>query len=351
MRNVLIAAAVGFFASLLGTPVAIRVFRAWGWGQRIREDGPKGHMEKMGTPTMGGVVIIGSVAAAYVVARLALGGEFTAAGMAVIGLMIGLGVVGFADDLIKIRRRRSLGLNKTAKLLGQLVIALLFAFVAVKAANIPTTLTFVRDTGINLGLFFFIWVYLIVAAAANGVNLTDGLDGLASGSCALVLAAYVVIGFWQFRHTCGLPISGPACYPLELGQSLDVALVAAGGMGATAGFLWWNAAPARIFMGDTGSMALGGLLAGLAIMTETQLLLLVLGGLFVLEVTSVIIQVASFRTTGRRVFRMSPIHHHFELLGWPEFTVVVRFWIICGLAVAIGLGVFYADFLRQGGIT
>ena len=351
MRNVLIAAAVGFFLTLLGTPVAIRVFRAWGWGQRIREDGPKGHMEKMGTPTMGGVVIIGSVITAYVVARLFLEGEFTAAGLSVLGLMVGLGAVGFADDLIKIRRRRSLGLNKTAKLVGQLVIALGFAWLAVHAANIPTTFTFVRDTGINIGIGFYLWVYIIVAASSNGVNLTDGLDGLASGSVAMVLAAYVVIGFWQFRHPCGLPIGGPACYPLQLGQSLDVALVAAAGMGATAGFLWWNAAPARMFMGDTGSMALGGLLAGLAIMTETQLLLLILGGLFVLETTSVIIQVISFRTTGRRVFRMSPIHHHFELLGWPEFTVVVRFWIIGGLAVAIGLGVFYADFLRQGGVT
>jgi phospho-N-acetylmuramoyl-pentapeptide-transferase len=349
VRNVLIAAAVGFFLTLLGSPVAIRVFRAWGWGQRINEDGPKGHMEKMGTPTMGGLVVIGSVVAAYAVAAFMLG-TFTAAGLGVIGLMVGLGAVGAADDLIKITRRRSLGLNKTAKLAGQLVVALAFALVAVKGAHIQPTLTFVRDTGVNLGLFFAIWVYVIVAASSNGMNLTDGLDGLASGSAALVLAAYVVIGFWQFRHACG-SIGGPACYDVDGGQSLDAALVAAGGMGATAGFLWWNAAPARIFMGDTGSMALGGLLAGLAIVTETQLLLLILGGLFVLETTSVIIQVISFRTTGRRVFRMSPIHHHFELLGWPEFTVVVRFWIICGLAVAIGLGVFYADFLREGGIT
>jgi phospho-N-acetylmuramoyl-pentapeptide-transferase len=265
--------------------------------------------------------------------------------------MLALGIVGAADDLIKIRRRRSLGLNKTAKLIGQLVIALAFAYIAVHIAHIPTTLTFVRDTGVNLGIFFYIWVFIIVSGESNGVNLTDGLDGLASGSVALVLAAYVVIGFWQFRHACGSPFAGPACYPVNLGQSLDLALVAAAGMGATAGFLWWNAAPARIFMGDTGSMALGGLLAGLAIMSETQLLLLILGGLFALETMSVMIQVASFRTTGKRVFKMSPIHHHFELLGWPEFTVVVRFWIVCGLAVAIGLGVFYADFLRQGGIT
>jgi phospho-N-acetylmuramoyl-pentapeptide-transferase len=351
VRNVLIAAAAGFFFCLLGTPVAIRLFRAWGWGQRIREDGPKGHMEKMGRPTMGGIVMIGSVTAAYILARLISGGQFTAAGIATVGLMILLGLVGAADDLIKIRRRRSLGLNKTGKLIGQFVLALVFALVAVKAANIPTTLTFVRDTGVNLGIFFAIWVFVIIAASSNGVNLTDGLDGLASGSCALVLAAYVVIAFWQFRHTCGTVPPIAACYTVDGGASLDLALVAAGGLGAAAGFLWWNAAPARIFMGDTGAMALGGLLGGLAIMTETQLLLLILGGLFVLETTSVIVQVISFRTTGRRVFRMSPIHHHFELLGWPEFTVVVRFWIICGLAVATGLGVFYADFLARGGVT
>jgi phospho-N-acetylmuramoyl-pentapeptide-transferase len=350
MRNVLVAAAVGFFLCLLGTPLAIRLFRAWGWGQRIREDGPKGHMEKMGTPTMGGMVIIGSVVVAYVLARIASGDPPTAAGVAVLGVMIGLGIVGAADDLIKIRRRRSLGLNKTAKLVGQLVVALAFTYVVVHGAHIATTLTFVRDTAINLGLFFYLWVYLIVSGTSNGVNLSDGLDGLASGSVALVLAAYVVIGFWQFRHSC-VPFAAPACYQVSGRQALDVALVAAGAMGAIAGFLWWNAAPARIFMGDTGSMALGGLLAGLAITTETQLLLLVLGGLFVLETTSVIIQVASFRTTGKRVFKMSPIHHHFELLGWPEFTVVVRFWIVNGLAVAIGLGVFYADFLRRGGVT
>jgi phospho-N-acetylmuramoyl-pentapeptide-transferase len=164
-----------------------------------------------------------------------------------------------------------------------------------------------------------------------------------------VLAAYVVIAFWEFRHSCELPLSRRFCYDLGVAQTLDLAVVAAGLMGAVAGFLWWNAAPARIFMGDTGSLAIGGLLAGLAIMTDTQLLLLILGGLYALITTSVIVQVVVFRLTGRRVFRMAPLHHHFELLGWPEFTVIVRFWIIAGLAVAFGLGLFYADFLARGG--
>src|SRR5207249_5746478 len=163
------------------------------------------------------------------------------------------------------------------------------------------------------------------------VNLTDGLAGLASGSSALVLAAYVIIAFWEFRHSCSLVSHPSACYHIPLGAALDVAIVAAGAMGAVAGFLWWNAAPAKIFMGDTGALALGGLMAALAVLTETQLLLLVLGGLYALVTTSVIIQVAAFRLFKKRVFRMAPIHHHFELAGWPEFTVIVRFWILAGL--------------------
>ena len=183
---------------------------------------------------------------------------------------------------------------------------------------------------------------------ANGVNLTDGLDGLASGASVLVLAAFVIIAFWQFRHACGA-VTALACYGVDPSTMLDIAVVAAAMMGAATGFLWWNAAPARIFMGDTGSLALGGGIAGLAILTSTQLLLVVLGGLFVLETTSVIMQVIAFRGFRRRIFKMAPLHHHFELGGWPEFTVIVRFWIIAGLAAALGLGLFYAEFLSKGG--
>jgi phospho-N-acetylmuramoyl-pentapeptide-transferase len=192
-------------------------------------------------------------------------------------------------------------------------------------------------------------VFLILASSSNSVNLTDGLDGLASGAAILVLSAYVYIAFWQYRHVCGALLVVDACYPVGVNAALDTAIVAGGAVGAVAGFLWWNAAPAQIFMGDTGALALGGLIGALAIVTSTQLLLVVLGGLFVLETTSVIIQVIAFRGLGRRVFRMSPIHHHFELAGWPEFTVIVRFWIIAGMCVAIGIGLFYADFLAQGG--
>jgi phospho-N-acetylmuramoyl-pentapeptide-transferase len=343
---ILVAGAVGLLASLLGTPVAIRVFRRWEWGQHIREDGPQGHLEKMGTPTMGGLVFIASMVAAYLAARVRT--PFTTAGMAVLGVPIGLGVVGFIDDLIKVRHQRSLGLSVTTKIVGQAVVAILFTLVVLKLSHVDTDLSFIRDTGLKLGLAFYVWVFVMIAASSNGVNLTDGLDGLASGSAALVLAAYVIIPFWEARHPC-FPIAAPACYDVRAVPSIDVAIVAAGAMGAVAGFLWWNAAPAKIFMGDTGSLALGGLLAALAIITDTQILLLVLGGLYALETTSVILQVAGFKLTGRRVFRMAPLHHHFEVLGWPEFTVIVRFWILSGLAVAFGLGLFYADFLAKGG--
>lgn len=347
MTPILIAAAAGLLVALLGTPVAIRLFRLWGWGQRIREDGPQGHLEKMGTPTMGGIVIIGGMVAAYLVARLRT--PFTDRGMAVLAVAVGLGIVGGLDDLIKIRRQRSLGLNKTTKIVGQALVAVGFGLVAVHVSGVNTELSFIRDTGLRLGIAFYIWVFIMVAASSNGVNLTDGLDGLASGSTALVLAAYVIIPFWEARHSCSISPPVAACYQIGVLPALDVAIVAAGALGAVAGFLWWNAAPAKIFMGDTGSLALGGLLAALAIMTDTQLLLLILGGLYALETSSVIVQVAAYRLAKKRIFRMAPIHHHFELLGWPEFTVIVRFWILAGLAVAFGLGLFYAEFLARGG--
>jgi phospho-N-acetylmuramoyl-pentapeptide-transferase len=343
---ILIAAGIGLSVTLLGTPLAIRFFRVHGWGQRIREDGPHTHLEKMGTPTMGGTVIVGGIVAAYLVTRVFRG--FTWQGFAVVIAPIGFGVIGFLDDYIKVRRRRSLGLSKTGKIVGQAIVAVAFTWIAVALADTSTELSFIRGTGLDLGVLFFLWAFLMLIATTNAVNLTDGLDGLASGSSVLVLIAYVFIAFWQFRHPCSVGL--PACYPVDIDGGLDTAIVAAGGMGATAGFLWWNAAPARIFMGDTGSLALGGLLAALAIVTNTQLLLIILGGLFVLETLSVIVQVVAFHTVRRRVFRMAPIHHHFELLGWPEFTVIVRFWIVTGLAVAFGLGLFYADFITRGGI-
>ncbi len=351
MISILIAGALALAVTLLGTPVAIRAFRVWGWGQRIREDGPHTHLEKMGTPTMGGIVILIGLVAGFVASRITFQ-RLTPAGLALMFAAVGFGVVGFLDDFLKVRRRRSLGLSKAQKFLGTAIVSVIFALIVMHYSadtGTSTELSFIRSTGLHLGAFFAVWAFVILTSSSNAMNLTDGLDGLASGASTLVLAAYVFIAFWQYRHTCA---GGPpqACYPVDIDAMLDTAIVAAAMMGAATGFLWWNAAPARIFMGDTGSLALGGLLGALAITTNTQLLLVILGGLFVIEAMSVILQVISFRGFGRRIFRMSPIHHHFELAGWPEFTVIVRFWIVSGLCVAVGLGLFYVDFISRGGL-
>jgi phospho-N-acetylmuramoyl-pentapeptide-transferase len=344
---------VALVVSLLGTPWVIRLFRRQGYGQEIREDGPSSHLAKRGTPTMGGTVIIVATLLGYFISHLALRRGFTASGLLVLMVMTGLGGVGFLDDYIKIRKQRSLGLTARTKASGQIVVALAFGLLAVRFKNaqglLPasTYISIVRDSNLSIGLVLFPFLALvIISATSNAVNLTDGLDGLAAGTSAMVFGAYVIISFWQFGNKCdGHVVNG--CYVVR--DPLDVALVAAAAMGACFGFLWWNASPAKIFMGDTGSLALGGAFASIAIVSRTELLLFVLGGLFVIETLSVILQVAGYKATRKRIFNMAPIHHHFELAGWPETTVIIRFWIISGLAVAFGLGLFYADFLSHGG--
>jgi phospho-N-acetylmuramoyl-pentapeptide-transferase len=350
--SILVAAAIGLAVTLLGTPAAIRAFRLWGWGQRIREDGPRTHFEKMGTPTMGGTVMLAGLVLGFLASRTTTQ-RFTVTGVSLVFAAVGFGVVGFLDDFMKVRRQRSLGLTKTQKFVGTALVSIAFAVLITHFSGetgTSTNLSFLRPTGLALGFLFYAWAFLVLTSSSNAVNLTDGLDGLAAGSSALVLSAYTFIAFWQFRHTCALLNGAGGCYAVNGAELQDAAIAAAAMMGAAAGFLWWNAAPARIFMGDTGALALGGLFGALAIVTNTQLLLVVLGGLFVIETASVIIQVISFRGFHRRLFRMSPIHHHFELAGWPEFTVIVRFWIIAGLCVAVGLGLFYADFIARGGL-
>ncbi|MGY1845079.1 phospho-N-acetylmuramoyl-pentapeptide-transferase [Modestobacter sp. SYSU DS0875] len=358
MKSVLVAAAFGLVISILLTPLAIKAFRRHGFGQEIRDDGPQSHLAKKGTPTMGGTVMVLATVGGYLIAHLFLidqpGRGVTATGLLLLFLLIGLGTVGFLDDYLKIRYRRSLGLNKTAKLVGQLVIGVTFAVLALiqddqGAAVATTAVSFVRDIApLTLPAFLFVaFAYLFIAGFSNAVNLTDGLDGLAAGCSAMVFASYVIISFWQFGHDCATELVD-GCYTVR--DPLDVTLVAAAAMGACLGFLWWNTSPARIFMGDTGSLALGGLMAGLAIVTRTELLLVVLGGLFVAVTLSVVIQVGFFRATRRRVFRMAPLHHHFELAGWAENTVIVRFWLVTGMAVAFGLGLFYADWLSFAGL-
>jgi len=350
--SILVAAGVGLAVTLLGTPVAIRAFRVWGWGQRIREDGPHTHLEKMGTPTMGGLVILAGLILGYLASRVTAQ-RFTVTGLALVLAACGFGAVGFLDDFMKVRHRRSLGLTKLQKFGGTALVSVAFAMLVTNVGDsgISTNVSFVRPSSIELGAFlFYVWSFLVLSGSSNAVNLTDGLDGLAAGTSILVCSAYVFISFWQFRHTCALLSGASGCYAVNGVDLQDAAIVAAAMMGAATGFLWWNAAPARIFMGDTGSLALGGLFGALALVTNTALLLVIVGGLFVVETLSVILQVISFRGFGRRIFLMSPIHHHFELAGWPEFTVIVRFWIVGGLCSAVGIGLFYADFIARGGL-
>lgn len=345
MIALLTAGVVSFFTALLGMPILIGWLAARGIGQPIRTDGPQSHLKKTGTPTMGGIAIVVAAVAGYVAPHVVAERlPFSRRGLLVVFAFVGAAAVGLADDWIKITRKRSLGLNKRAKIAGQFGVAITFASLAIWWARIDPVLGFTRPQRpgwvLPVGLWIAVMV-LVVVGASNSVNLTDGLDGLAAGSSVYAFAAYTVMGFWMFRHF--------AEYRIE--RALDVAVVAASMVGACAGFLWWNAAPARIFMGDVGSLAIGSALGAIAVVTYTPLLLPVVGGLFVMETLSVILQVFTFRLMGgRRIFRMAPIHHHFELRGWPETTVIIRFWILGMIAASLGLGLFYADFIRLGGV-
>ena len=349
MIALLMAGGLSLAVSLVGTRFLIEWLRAHQIGQPIREEGPQGHQTKAGTPTMGGLAIVAGAVVGYTVAHLRSRVVFTRSGMFVLLLVVGAGMVGFLDDWIKITRARNLGLNKRMKVLGLLTVALLFGWACVQFTGVHTTLSFTRydsfATSSLLDIDFgkvgwVVWSVLLIMAMTNAVNLTDGLDGLAAGSSLFAFAAFTVMGFWAFRNY--------EIYDVE--HALDLAVVSAAMLGGCTGFLWWNAHPAKIFMGDTGSLAIGAGLAGLGLTLSTTLLLPIVGALFVVETLSVIIQVASFRGFGgRRVFRMAPIHHHYELGGWPETTVIVRFWIIAGLATALALGIFYADFTTLPG--
>ena len=345
MISLLISASVAFSVAVLGTPLLIRVLKARGIGQLIRDDGPftHPHAAKAGTPTMGGIALVAAAIIGYVAAHVRADQlKFARSGVTLLALVAVLGLVGFVDDFLGVRQRRNLGLRKRGKVAGQLLAAAGFALLALYWVNTSTHLSFIRDLPLDLGstLWFFVAV-MVVVGSANGVNLTDGMDGLAAGSATLAFTAFTIIGFWEFRHL--------SVYHVQPAGAIDLAVVAAAMMGACGGFLYWNAAPARIFMGDTGALAIGGALAGLALLTKTLLLLPILGGLYVVETLSVIAQVISFRGFGRRVLRMAPIHHHFEVIGWPEFTVIVRFWLFAGVCVALALGLFYADFINIRG--
>ena len=350
MKGILFAGTVSTLISFIFTPTLIRFLNKRGYGQVIRDDGPTSHHTKRGTPTMGGIILIFASVVGYFVSHLIDGVGVSSSALLVIGLVIGLGIVGFIDDWLKIVKQRSLGLTAKQKLLGQTIVAAVFGFSGVHFVDsyglspISLHLSTVRDTTLKLGVVFVvIWVIILVLGTSNGVNLTDGLDGLASGTSIMTLLAFVLIGVWEFRQSCAFS-QVARCYQVR--DPLDLAVLAAAFAGACAGFLWWNTSPAKIFMGDVGSLALGGAIAGIAITLRIEALLIALGGLFVIITMSVIIQRVYFKLSGgKRVFKMAPLQHHFELLGWAEVTIVIRFWIIAGLSVAAGLGLFYAQWV------
>lgn len=350
MRQILIAAAIALIFALFGTRVLIKILATRGYGQIIRDDGPSSHHIKRGTPTMGGIIFILAAIVGYACAHIVTGNSVTVSALLVFGLVIALGAIGFIDDWLKVSRQNSRGLKGRYKLLAQAAFAGVFGYLGLRFADtdaltpISHYLSSVRETSLYLGSTLVIaWIVLMVMAASNGVNLTDGLDGLATGATIMTFLAFVLIGVWEFGQSCAVNAAS-GCYQVR--DPLDLAVLAAAFAGGCTGFLWWNTAPARIIMGDTGSLALGGAIAGLAATLRVELLLIPLGGLFVIITMSVVIQTLYFKISGgKRVFKMAPLHHHFELKGWAEITVVIRFWIIAGLSVAGGLGLFYAQWV------
>jgi phospho-N-acetylmuramoyl-pentapeptide-transferase len=362
----LAAGGISMVFSLLLTPLFARLFRRLNLGQFFRADTPTTHVVKRGTPSMGGVVFILAAIVGYFLAKL-LGGEApSASALLVILMMVGLGVVGFIDDFMKVHRQNSLGLAGVWKIVGTVIVGIAFAILGLNVndengqAPVSSAISLVRDIEwLDLLAIFgpvagviavILWIVLITTSVSNAVNLTDGLDGLAAGASIFAIGSYVIIGFWQNLQWCFSPRLAAAdvfkCY--NVSSPLELAVIASAIVGALIGFLWWNTSPAQIMMGDTGAFALGGAFASLAILSRTELLLVFIGGLFVIVTMSVILQRTYFKLTkGKRIWRASPLHHHFEMKGWGEVTIVVRFWIVSGLFVAAGVGLFYLEWLSR----
>jgi phospho-N-acetylmuramoyl-pentapeptide-transferase len=317
MGRVLIAGTASLLICIFLSPKFISFLRAREFGQNIREEGPEDHHEKAGTPTMGGIIIFVAIAAPFLILS-----ELTPQALAVFGAALACTLLGFADDYVKIVRRRSLGLRARTKLIVTVLISLALWWVATEQADLSNMLRLrIVDYQINLGIFYPVLIYLVVAGTTSAVNLTDGLDGLAAGCAAIVLLSYIGITF------------------ITAGQR-DLAVLSACLVGGCIGFLWFNSFPANIFMGDTGSLGLGGAIAAMAVMTKTEILLIVLGGIFVIEALSVVLQVVSFQALRKRLFLMAPIHHHFELLAWSETKIILRFWIVAAACSAIGFTIY-----------
>jgi phospho-N-acetylmuramoyl-pentapeptide-transferase len=319
MGRVLIGGTAALLICIFLSPKFIEFLRRREFGQQIREEGPQGHHHKAGTPTMGGVIVFLAIAIPFLILS-----SYDWRSVGVFGAALACALLGFADDYTKLIRRRSLGLRGRTKLIVTIAISLGLWWVASHEAHLANTLRLrFIDYQIDLGFFYPVLIYLVVAGTTSAVNLTDGLDGLAAGCAAIVLLAYIGITF--------------------VATDYDLAMLAGCVVGACVGFLWFNAFPATIFMGDTGALGLGGAIAGLAVMTKTEVLLVLLGGIFVIEALSVVIQVVSFQTTRRRVFLMAPIHHHFELRAWSETKIILRFWIIAAICAAIGFTIYHSS--------
>jgi phospho-N-acetylmuramoyl-pentapeptide-transferase len=319
MGRVLIGGTAALLICIFLSPKFIAFLRRREFGQQIRAEGPEGHHQKAGTPTMGGVIIFLAISIPFLILT-----DYDWRSVGVFGAAVACALLGFADDYTKLVRRRSLGLRGRTKLGVTIAISLGLWFIAVHEAHLASTLRlrFV-DYQIDLGPFYPVLIYLVVAGTTSAVNLTDGLDGLAAGCTAIVMLAYIGITF--------------------VATDYDLAMLAGCVVGACVGFLWFNAFPATIFMGDTGALGLGGAIAGLAVMTKTELLLILLGGIFVIEALSVVIQVVSFQSMRRRVFLMAPIHHHFELKAWSETKIILRFWIVAAICAAIGFTLYHSS--------
>ena len=365
----LIALIIGILVSLLvtiaGTPMLIHLVHRLHYGQYIRQDGPKSHLVKRGTPTMGGVAIVLAIVLGWGASALyryvRSGAVPSLSAMLVLFAMLSMGLLGFIDDFAKVRKKQNLGLSVHAKFIGQFVFATIYAVLALiipTKSGFPSAqagMSFIEKPffdfrfagGVVAAIIFVIWVNFLMTAWTNAVNLTDGLDGLASGSSMIAFAGYAIIAFWESYHIKGGTHEG---FSYAVSDPLDLTIIACCAAVACFGFLWYNSNPATIFMGDTGSLALGGLFAALSIATHTEFLAIIIGGLYVIEVMSDIIQVTSFKLTHKRVFKMAPIHHHFELLGWSESKVVVRFWMIEFLFMIVGLMMFYVDWVSRSGL-
>ena len=365
MIALIIGMLVSLIVTLIGTPLLIRLVHRLHYGQYIRQDGPKSHQIKRGTPTLGGVVINLAIVLGWASSALyryvSRGDVPSWSAVLVLFAMLSMGVLGFIDDFAKVRKKQNEGLTVGGKFAGQFILATLYAVLALlmpTKSGFPSAqagISFIETPFLNFEfagrvvaiVLFVIWVNFLMTAWTNAVNLTDGLDGLAAGSSMISFAGYAIIAFWESYHIKGGAHGG---FSYAVSDPLDLTIIAVCAAVACFGFLWYNTNPAQIFMGDTGSLALGGLFAALSIATHTEFLAVILGGLYVIEAMSDVIQVSYFKMTRRRVFKMAPIHHHFELCGWQESKVVVRFWMIEFGFVLLALIVFYGDWATRSGL-